>query len=57
MSLICRLSGKTPDEEAALKRPRKVELFPCSFMRGTGYGAGLRWMAQYRDRQKGVAVC
>ena len=47
MHLSPRLSGKTPDEGAALKRPRKVELFPCSFMRGTGYGAGLRWMAQY----------
>ena len=42
-----RLSGKTPDEEAALNRARKVELFPCSLMRGTGYGAGLRWLARY----------
>ena len=41
------MSGKTPDEDAALNRPRKVELFPCSLMKGTGYGAGLRWMARY----------
>ena len=42
-----RLSGKTEDEEAALGKRRKVELFPCSLIKGTGYGAGLKWMARY----------
>ena len=45
--LPIRQSGKTRDEDAALNRPRKVELFPCSLMKVTGYGAGLRWMARY----------